>query len=218
MNTQTRLNAYIESKGLSVREFERICGLSNGSASKIADSSRKSTFDRISTSCPDLNIDWLLTGKGDMLKYDETMNIPAIPEYAYDTEGTIRYWEDVAATGGSLEFLENPDEHPIKAITVPRFADCTDAVNIYGDSMYPAYKSGEIILFRPWKESYIEYGQCYIIVTKGGHRMVKYLQKAGNDSKVLCVSENKRFEPFEIDRADIIRLFLVRGSIKADTI
>lgn len=214
MNTQKRLNQYIEMKGLSVRDFERKCGLSNGSASKIAENSRKSTFDRISTSCPELNIDWLLTGKGEMINTD----IPALPALQEQSAGNIRYWEDVSATGGCMEFLENPDEHEVKMISVPRFADCTDAVNIYGDSMYPVYKSGEIILIKPWKESFIDYGCCYLIVTKNGNRMVKYLRRSEHSDKVLCVSENKQFDPFEIDRSDILRLFLVRGSIKADTI
>lgn len=214
MNIQKRLNQYIEMKGLSVRDFERKCGLSNGSASKIAENSRKSTFDRISTSCPELNIDWLLTGKGEMINTD----IPALPALQEQSAGNIRYWEDVSATGGCMEFLENPDEHEIKMISVPRFADCTDAVNIYGDSMYPVYKSGEIILIKPWKESFIDYGCCYLIVTKNGNRMVKYLRRSEHSDKVMCVSENKQFDPFEIDRSDILRLFLVRGSIKADTI
>lgn len=214
MNTQKRLNQYIEMKGLSVRDFERKCGLSNGSASKIAENSRKSTFDRISTSCPELNIDWLLTGKGEMINTD----IPALPALQEQSSGNIRYWEDVSATGGCMEFLENPDEHEVKMISVPRFADCTDAVNIYGDSMYPVYKSGEIILIKAWKESFIDYGCCYLIVTKNGNRMVKYLRRSDKADKVLCVSENKQFDPFEIDRSDILRLFLVRGSIKADTI
>lgn len=214
MNTQKRLNQYIEMKGLSVRDFERKCGLSNGSASKIAENSRKSTFDRISTSCPELNIDWLLTGKGEMINTD----IPVLPALQEQSAGNIRYWEDVSATGGCMEFLENPDEHEVKMISVPRFADCTDAVNIYGDSMYPVYKSGEIILIKLWRESFIDYGCCYLIVTKNGNRMVKYLRRSEHSDKVLCVSENKQFDPFEIDRSDILRLFLVRGSIKADTI
>ena len=87
MNTQKRLNQYIEMKGLSVRDFERKCGLSNGSASKIAENSRKSTFDRISTSCPELNIDWLLTGKGEMINTD----IPALPALQEQSAGNIRY-------------------------------------------------------------------------------------------------------------------------------
>jgi phage repressor protein C with HTH and peptisase S24 domain len=161
---------------------------------------------------PQLSRNWLLFGEGDML------NNPPQQSEEYEPSENIRYWEDVSATGGCKEFLENPDEHEVKMISVPRFADCTDAVNIYGDSMYPVYKSGEIILIKPWKESFIDYGYCYLIVTKNGNRMVKYLRRSEHSDKVLCVSENKQFDPFEIDRSDILRLFLVRGSIKADTI
>jgi len=146
------------------------------------------------------------------------LNNPPQQSDEYEPSENIRYWEDVSATGGCMEFLENPDEHEVKMISVPRFSDCTDAVNIYGDSMYPVYKSGEIILIKPWRESFIDYGCCYLIVTKNGNRMVKYLRRSEHSDKVLCVSENKQFDPFEIDRSDILRLFLVRGSIKADTV
>lgn len=214
MNINKRLFQYIESAGMTARDFERKCGLSNGSATKIAGNSRKSTFDRIKASCPELNIDWLLTGKGEMIND----SIPALPAEPLPTTGSIRYWEDVAATGGSLEFLENPNEHQIRWMDVPNFSDCTDAVNIYGDSMYPIFKNGEIIILKLWEESFIDYGNVYLVVTKNGNRMVKYLRKADDESKVLCMSENKDFDPFTIDKSDILRLFIVKGAVRKDTL
>lgn len=209
-----RINMFIKHLDISVSMFEKNCGLSNGAVSKIGFGTRHSTLDKISKVYPQLNIPWLLTGEGEMLNDTALQS----KEQEAESAGNIRYWEDVSATGGCMEFLENPDEHEVKMISVPRFADCTDAVNIYGDSMYPVYKSGEIILIKPWKESFIDYGCCYLIVTKNGNRMVKYLRRSEHSDKVLCVSENKQFDPFEIDRSEILRLFLVRGSIKADTI
>lgn len=215
MNINKRLNAFIELKGMNVREFERRCGLSNGSASKIAESSRKSTYDRISNAFPELNIDWLLTGKGEMLLEQDTNEEaqPKVIQHPNSVKGNIRYWEDVAATGGSLEFLENPDEHKTRWLHLPHFSDCTDAVNIYGESMFPLYKNGEIIILKAWNESFIDYGNVYLIITKNGHRMVKYLHKSPNENKVICQSENSKFDSFEIDKSDILRLFLVRGKV-----
>lgn len=212
MNINKRLNAFIELKGMNVREFERKCGLSNGSASKIADNSRKSTYDRISIAFPDLNIDWLLSGKGEMLK--DISQPEQKQENEIEPDGHIRYWVDVSATGGSLDFLANPDEHKTKWINVPNFSECTDAVNFWGDSMTPLYHSGEVIILKEWKESFIDYGNVYLVITRNGNRMVKYLRRSTDESKVLCVSENKEFDPFEIDKTDILKLFVVKGSIK----
>lgn len=210
-DTKTRLMQFIKHLGMTTRTFEIKCGMSNGYIRSMRKGLGEDKLNNVLTNYPQLNRNWLLFGEGEMLH--EPRILPDIT-----TPANIRYWEDVSATGGCLEFLENPDEHKVKMINVPRFNDCTDAVNIYGDSMYPVYKSGEIILIKPWKESFVDYGCCYLIVTKNGNRMVKYLKKSEDPDKILCVSENKHFDSFELNRSDILRLFLVRGSIKADTV
>lgn len=42
-------------------------------------------------------------------------------------------------------------------ISIPEFRDCTDAVNLYGDSMSPLYKSGQIIILKQWSENFIDF-------------------------------------------------------------
>ena len=66
MDVHERLLTFIECKGLNVRQFEMIVGLSNGAVSKIGDSIRKSTIERISKAFPDLSTTWLTTGYGEM--------------------------------------------------------------------------------------------------------------------------------------------------------
>lgn len=63
-----RINAFIQSLGITVSEFERICNLSNGAVSKMGDNTRTSTIDKISKIYPSLNITWLRTGEGEMIK------------------------------------------------------------------------------------------------------------------------------------------------------
>lgn len=67
MDVQTRLKEFLLSKRLNYKEFETKAGLSNASASRIGESSRESTFNRIANAFPDLNIEWLKTGEGEML-------------------------------------------------------------------------------------------------------------------------------------------------------
>jgi hypothetical protein len=63
-----RINVFIQSLGITVSEFERICNLSNGAVSKMGDNTRTSTIDKISKMFPSLNIAWLRTGEGEMTK------------------------------------------------------------------------------------------------------------------------------------------------------
>lgn len=67
MGLKERLLSFIEFKTLSVQRFEQEVGLSNASVSKMGDNTRRSTIDRISNKFPDININWLLTGEGEML-------------------------------------------------------------------------------------------------------------------------------------------------------
>lgn len=68
MNTGERLTRFILYKGLSMSEFQRICGLGNGYVSKITDSIGKRGLSDILRKFPELNGDWLLHGEGEMLK------------------------------------------------------------------------------------------------------------------------------------------------------
>lgn len=68
MRVKDRLLIYIESKNLSNRAFELKCGLSNGYVKGLDDSIRPKTLGLIAEQFKELNINWLLTGEGEMLK------------------------------------------------------------------------------------------------------------------------------------------------------
>lgn len=67
MSIQIRLKKFITFKNLTPKEFEVKTGLANAAASRIGENSRAATFNRIANTFPDLNIDWLKTGEGEML-------------------------------------------------------------------------------------------------------------------------------------------------------
>lgn len=159
------------------------------------------------------NPDWdtsMFTGESEMLK-----------EGAGDSSGRgsrIRYWVDVDATAGGVELFDDMTTNRFIDLSIPEFRDCTDAVNLYGDSMMPLYRNGQIIILKEWKESFIDFGNVYLVITCNGNRMVKYLRRGSDADHVLCISENKDFDPFEIERKDILRLYLVKGGISKNTL
>lgn len=63
-----RIKQFISYNGESVADFEKKCGLANGTIAKVGNNTRRSTLDRISSVYKDLNVNWLLTGEGEMLK------------------------------------------------------------------------------------------------------------------------------------------------------
>lgn len=65
-----RLNAYIKTTGDSVRGFERSIGVSNGWVSDVKSKVDINVVSEISLKYPDLNIRWLFSGDGTMLRSD----------------------------------------------------------------------------------------------------------------------------------------------------
>lgn len=63
-----RLFSYIEYKGISARKFSTDCGFSPNYATNISKGIPEDKANTISVHFPDLNIAWLMTGEGTMLK------------------------------------------------------------------------------------------------------------------------------------------------------
>lgn len=199
----------MKEKNISQADFAIGIGASTGYVNAIVKTIGSDKLAIIREKFPDLNIGWLLTGEGEMLKEAADVTIPS---------HRIRYWVDVDATAGGVTQFDDMMSSQYIDLAIPEFSDCTDAVNLYGDSMLPLYKSGQIIILKEWKESFIDYGNVYLVVTKKGNRMVKYLRKGSDADHVLCVSENKEFDSFEILVDDILRLYLVKGGISKNTL
>lgn len=69
-----RLVAYLKYKGINKSEFGRIIGVSNAYISSIRKSIQPDKAEKIAASFPDLNISWLMTGEGEMLKGSVSQN------------------------------------------------------------------------------------------------------------------------------------------------
>lgn len=70
MNTKSRLLQFIDYLGITVAEFERSVGFSNGYIRNISKSIQPSKAEKISSVYPEVNIGWVLSGEGEMLKSD----------------------------------------------------------------------------------------------------------------------------------------------------
>lgn len=71
MGTKERLLAFISHLGLKNAEFERLCGLSNGFVQNTNDRIRRSSLNQIQSAFPQLNVDWVINGTGEMLLPEE---------------------------------------------------------------------------------------------------------------------------------------------------
>lgn len=62
-----RLYSFLDKNGIRPSAFERTCNLANGFCSKISDKVTDASLKLIKIGYPNLNINWLKTGEGEML-------------------------------------------------------------------------------------------------------------------------------------------------------
>lgn len=196
-----RILAFIEKMGLTKAQFEKTAGLSNGFVDKSGDNSRRSSLDKISTAYPQLNMVWLLTGEGEMLK-------TSTAEQTETTPYTVPL-VPISAQGGSFnDFVVSvKDSDCEKVISPVRQVDF--ALTVTGDSMAPEYPGGSQVLVRKVNEkAFIEWGRVYVLDTCNG-TVIKKLNPGRDDDEVLCVSVNPDYQPFYVKLADVYGLYRV---------
>jgi len=92
-----RLSTFIESQRLSVGAFERECLLTQGVVAKSIQNKTilsGTNLVKIAKRYPEFNIDWLLTGDGNMLK-TENKKLETMLEQAKEE---VAYWKDLVDT------------------------------------------------------------------------------------------------------------------------
>lgn len=200
MSVKERLIEYLDFKGISKSNFGRAIGVSSAYVTSIRKSIDDEKVLRISEKYPDLNINWLLYGEGEMLKTSTEQTettpytVPLVP---------------ISAQGGSFnDFVVSVrDSDCEKVISPVKHVDF--ALTVTGDSMAPEYPSGSQVLVRKVNErAFIEWGRVYVLDTCNG-TVIKKLNPGRDDDEVLCVSVNPDYQPFYVKLSDVYGLYRV---------
>lgn len=196
--------------------FSKAIGIDPATMSSYIGNKRRSkpSVDMVSKIVTTLGIDarWLLTGEGGMQGGGAEADGGGAPAVGH----TIMYYPNVDASMGDVGFPDAPDE-TAQPMVLPGFDDCTMAVNAWGDSMAPLIGSGQIVLLKEWTERFIDWGRIYLVVTRSGHRAIKRLHPGSDAAHIECRSENAEANPpFEVELADVVRLYIVKGWIARD--
>lgn len=210
-----RIIAFIEKMGFTKAQFEKNAGLSNGFVDKSGDNSRRSSLDKISKAYPQLNMTWLLTGEGEMLKGAEPQRETEERTVKSYTKGVPYY--NVDFLGGFDLLFDDSSIVPEYLIDFRDFNRATCWCNITGHSMEPEINHGDIIALREIADfSFIPYGEIYAIVTTTGMRTVKRIGPSSAPDCYSLIPTNKspEYGIQEIPKASILRLYEVLGCMK----
>jgi len=244
ISIKARIIQYIEYKCISKYQFYKDTGIANGFLDKEGNIG-SDKCELIYSQYSDLSLEWLITGKGSMLK-DQPLEIkskkysifelqpalasePAVSLYKLKTDyygierQSIPLYEIDAAAGLSVLFSSQNTQVPLDFITVPNAPKCDGAVSVRGDSMYPLLKAGDIICYKTITNiDNLTFGEMYLLDIDNGddqQLVVKYVQKSEKgDDYIRIVSENRYHAPKDIPVSYLRALAIVKLSIRYNTI
>lgn len=210
-----RVMSYIENIGITVREFERVCGMANGYVRGIDSSIGEKKLKTISLMYPSLNIEWLLTGEGEMLKDSQsnatvskkpTASLPLIP---------------IDAVAG----FPGDDDTGVKLVDceqyhVPEFVakGAQFLIRVSGSSMYPKYSNGDILACRKIDSvTFFQWGKVYVMDTCQGALVKRIFEDKDDKDNVICHSDNHdNYPDFKLPKSEIRSLSIVLGVIRME--
>jgi phage repressor protein C with HTH and peptisase S24 domain len=244
MNTiLDRIKNISDNEGVRITALEVIIGASKGVLSRALNNNtdiQSKWLQKLVENYPQYNSEWLLTGRGSMLKdekkkykvqesqnqiiLDSQISIYKLRTDYYGVERQdIPLYEVEASAGLSLLFSNQTQQIPLDHITLPNAPKCDGAIYIRGDSMYPLLKSGDIACYKIINNfDNVIFGEKYILDISNdddNYLTIKYVQKSEiGDKYFKLVSENKHHADRDIHISTIRALAMVKATIRFETL
>lgn len=234
MTVKDRIKEFCKSENLSISAFEDTIRVSNGYVNSISKSIGIDKLNTILEIYPNINLEWLLTGKGKMLKGQEEvldteskLNVKPLNETrSIDPIKEIQSIPlyNIVATAGIKEFVDNSSQFATEFIQIPNIPTCDGAIHISGNSMEPILKSGEIVAYKMLSPSLdnVIYGRIYIVsyvIDGDANVVVKRIERSeAGEPYIKLSSENPIHKPVDIDFRRVNALASIKASINISSI
>ncbi len=228
-----RLQYYMKQQGINDNKLTVDAGLSVGligKAKKCGKTMNSVNIEKILLAYPDLNSDWLLTGRGEMLKTNcisENISVTIADSSAHKDNKKVASSNEIKdlntdfrpripydAAAGALSIAEHGiSRNDCEMLPViPRFPKYDFTIVAKGDSMIPEIASGDELACRfidP--KGFIQWGRPHVLDTAQGV-VVKNIFELPDS--ILCRSVNNNYPDFPIAKDDIYHIALVVGLIR----
>lgn len=162
----------------------------------------------IHASYPNISIDWLLTGSGDMIIEEASQKASGIPLIPIS-----------AVAGFNGEDCPGVKIYDCERYCIPDFvtAGADYLIRVSGNSMYPQYSSGDILACMKIKQiEFIQWGKVYVIDSSQGAMVKRLYNCEEREDMVLCSSDNTQYPAFELPMSAIRSLSIVVGVIRVE--
>lgn len=218
----TRIQAIAANEGIAIGALERTIGASKGVLSRAINNGtdiQSKWLQIIVDNYPQYSAEWLLTGKGAMLK-NSTPKSPEVVIKKVDSnskEGIPLIPLDAVAgfpaTDNSFAYMESCERY-----IIPEFQDkgADFIIRVSGDSMIPLYYSGDLIACHKIHDiRFFQWGTVYVLETSQGVLVKRVMESIEHDDCILCASENDTVHrPFLLPKDDIRSMSTIVGLIR----
>ena len=233
MTVKDRLKLFCKESGMPISVFEKSINVSNGYINSISKGLGIDILNTIIEKYSNLNIEWVLSGKGNMLKTShEDSKLSSLEVTRSHNPKYVEKKEDVQdiplfnfkASAGIKEILgPSSNDFLIDTIRIPDMPKCDGAIKIMGDSMMPKLKPGDIIMYKemPLNIQDLFYGEMYLIsyeIDGDYYVVVKYIRKSEKGEPFIkLASENPEHASKDIEFSRINALALIKGYINVSS-
>ncbi len=243
MKAINRVIHYIDNKGINNSSFEKMCGLSNGylgtQLKRNADLG-EGVLNKILDNCLDVSPEWLLTGRGEMLKSEgatEVIKKPPVEIIApIKVEGRslmpkviVLKDEDVEeeriplvpvmAQAGYLQGYDDPQYiKELPMYNLPGMRNGTFRIfQVEGLSMYPTLQSGSYVVgqfVEDWE--HISDNRIYVVVSTEGVIVKRVLNRIEKYGSLYCKSDNRVFPHINVRLKDVKEIWECKMHLSFD--
>lgn len=165
-----------------------------------------------------INVEWLMTGKGEPYKEYGIDNSTGDEKEIEENRGFTTYLLPMSAMGGSLTGFaaQGVTLQYCEAVVSP-IENVDFAITVYGESMAPEYPSGSRILIKRINpDIFIDWGKVFVLDTSNGV-VVKEVRESNIEGYVSCYSINPdpKFKPFDISMSEVFGMYRVLMCLSA---
>lgn len=218
-----RLSQFIDNLNISVRQFEGKISASNGLIRKAISGKtdiQSKWIVSIAENFPQLNLEWLLTGKGEMLKGEVAAPEPKIVHFEMPGEdyAAIPVVDTEAAAGFGAANADYIDKSQLIYLPKSMLRGQRDrlCIKVAGASMEPTLYNNSRIVIRLLDEGEWEYtqtGEIYVVTDREGQTYIKRLtNNLRTTGEIVLRSDNENqqlYKPFTMSEEDIFRIWAV---------
>lgn len=217
---------YLAHTGVTPYEFYKVSGVTRGILQQNNGIS-EDNIARFLAYAPNVNTEWLLTGKGDMVKI-ESNGAPAQAAKGHASQAETAHQVPkgsqegiplipLSAMAGAFTGESAVMEYECERYVIPAFKGADFLIQIKGDSMQPTYYSGDLVACQrmPLNDLFFQWNKAYVLDTVQG-ALIKRIKPGNTPDHVLIVSDNEKYDPFELPLSAIYSVSLVIGVIRLE--